>query len=177
MRKLFIQIVRALTYCESKNIAHRDLKPENILLCPDGTIKVSDFGLSSLYKDPSNITNLLLTTCGTINYLAPEVIQNSGYDGHIADIWSLGVILFFACSGSNIKSCQCLSLDIIFFLFEALPFEDDNIARLLDKIVTANYEMPKTFSNALKGELSLTFLNPVLCPPFRSDYWNIEPKS
>ena len=62
-----------MEYCKSKNIAHRDLKPENILLDNGGIVKVSDFGLSSLYRDPSNLTQLLHTTCGTINYLAPEV--------------------------------------------------------------------------------------------------------
>jgi len=49
------------------------------------------------------------TTCGTINYLAPEVIQNAGYDGHLADIWSTGVLLYVICSGY-------------------FPFEDDNIS-------------------------------------------------
>jgi serine/threonine protein kinase len=98
MRIYFRQIVRALLCCQAKLIAHRDLKPENILVTPDDQIKVSDFGLSSLYKDPST-NNTLYTTCGTINYLAPEVIQSTGYDGHKADIWSLGVLLYFACAG------------------------------------------------------------------------------
>ena len=40
-----------------------------------GDLKVSDFGLSELCKDPSNFTQLLHTTCGTLNYLAPEVIS------------------------------------------------------------------------------------------------------
>lgn len=74
MRVYFRQIVRALLYCQAKSIAHRDLKPENILVTSQNIIKISDFGLSSLYKDPSNFNNKLYTTCGTINYLAPEVI-------------------------------------------------------------------------------------------------------
>ncbi|KAL4490246.1 hypothetical protein ABPG72_004285 [Tetrahymena utriculariae] len=131
MRKYFRQIIEAINYCKKKNIAHRDLKPENILLDQHGCIKVSDFGLSSLYQDPNQIQNLLHTTCGTINYLAPEVIQNMGYDGHMADIWSLGVILFFTISGR-------------------LPFEDENVAKLLEKIVSVEYTMPKTFSKNLK---------------------------
>jgi 5'-AMP-activated protein kinase catalytic alpha subunit len=53
-----------------------------MLITENGDLKVSDFGLSSLYKDPTNITLIMHTTCGTINYLAPEVIQNAGYDGH-----------------------------------------------------------------------------------------------
>jgi len=42
---------------------------------------------------------MMHTTCGTINYLAPEVIKNKGYDGHIADVWSLGVLLFYCLFG------------------------------------------------------------------------------
>ena len=72
-RKIFRQLIRALAYCGFKKIAHRDLKPENILLDEAGNAKISDFGLSSLYKDNNNYTNLLHTTCGTVNYLAPEV--------------------------------------------------------------------------------------------------------
>eukprot|EP01016_Furgasonia_blochmanni_P037092 TRINITY_DN4327_c0_g1_i11.p1 TRINITY_DN4327_c0_g1~~TRINITY_DN4327_c0_g1_i11.p1 ORF type:complete len:587 (-),score=117.16 TRINITY_DN4327_c0_g1_i11:267-2027(-) len=140
MRRYFRQIIRAIEYCKCRNIAHRDLKPENILIEKNGTVKVSDFGLSSLYRDPNNMTQLMHTTCGTINYLSPEVIQNAGYDGHIADVWALGVILFFCCAGY-------------------LPFEDDNIAKLLEKIVAAQIEYPKNFSKSLKDLIS-NILNP-----------------
>lgn len=75
MRKFFRQIVRAISYCQSKQIAHRDLKPENILICGQNElVKVNDFGLSSLYQDSSYMNNQLYTTCGTVHYLAPEVI-------------------------------------------------------------------------------------------------------
>merc|ERR1712224_869931 len=100
----------------------------------------SDFGLSSLYKDPTNITLIMHTTCGTINYLAPEVIQNAGYDGHLADIWSTGVLLYVACAGY-------------------FPFEDDSISGLLEKIVAADVEYPKFFSKKLVDILKL-LLNP-----------------
>lgn len=65
-----------------------------MLIDKDGNLKVSDFGLSSLFMEPTNIRLLMHTTCGTLNYLAPEVIQNTGYDGHIADIWSTGILLY-----------------------------------------------------------------------------------
>ena len=72
---------------------------------------------------------MLHTTCGTINYLAPEVFSNLGYDGHLADIWSCGVILYV-------------------FLAGKLPFEDDYIAKLIEKIVSANFTMPKGISKS-----------------------------
>jgi 5'-AMP-activated protein kinase catalytic alpha subunit len=139
-RQIFRQIIRALDYCKTKKIAHRDLKPENILLDSSGNVKISDFGLSSLYKDNSNFTNYLHTTCGTVHYLAPEVIQNMGYDGHLADIWSCGVILFFMLAGYQ-------------------PFDDPNVSKLLEKIVSANYEFPKSFGKSVKDLLTGIFNN------------------
>ena len=100
-RKYFIQLIRALGHCRSHTIAHRDIKPENLLIDSQGNLKVSDFGLSTLFKDPINLNLIMQTPCGTVNYLAPEVIQNPGYDGHIADIWSAGVLLFVCASGSS----------------------------------------------------------------------------
>ena len=67
----------------------RDLKPENVLLAPDGTIKLSDFGLGHL-ATAALTDNMLQTTCGTPNYVAPEVLMRKGYKGGPADIWSLG---------------------------------------------------------------------------------------
>ena len=103
-RKYFIQLIRALGHCKRHTIAHRDIKPENLLIDSNGDLKVSDFGLSSLFKDPVNLNLIMQTPCGTVNYIAPEVIQNSGYDGHIADIWSAGVLLFVCCTGRMLDS-------------------------------------------------------------------------
>lgn len=120
-RFYFQQIIAAVSFCEKQHIAHRDLKLENVLLDQDGRVKISDFGLSGLFKFDSTSISLMHTTCGTVNYLAPEVFGNQGYDGHVADIWSCGVILYALFTGR-------------------LPFEDDSISKLIEKIVSGKYD-------------------------------------
>lgn len=73
-RFYFRQLLEGMEYCHSQGVCHRDLKPENILLDGAGNVKISDFGLSNLYSGGDDETlKLLHTTCGTPNYVAPEV--------------------------------------------------------------------------------------------------------
>ncbi|XP_039020700.1 CBL-interacting protein kinase 23-like isoform X3 [Hibiscus syriacus] len=129
-RKYFQQLINAVDYCHSRGVYHRDLKPENLLLDGNGVLKVSDFGLSALPQQV-RADGLLHTTCGTPNYVAPEVIDNKGYDGAKADLWSCGVILFVLMSGY-------------------LPFEDSNIVALYKKISKADFSCPPWFSSNAK---------------------------
>lgn len=125
-RKYFHQLINAVDYCHSRGVFHRDLKPENLLLDQFGNLKVSDFGLSALSQQV-RADGLLHTSCGTPNYVAPEVLQDRGYDGSTADIWSCGVVLFVLLAGY-------------------LPFEDDNLMNLYNKISTADFTFPSWIS-------------------------------
>ncbi|KAG7598726.1 Protein kinase domain [Arabidopsis suecica] len=129
-RKYFQQLINAVDYCHSRGVYHRDLKPENLLLDANGALKVSDFGLSALPQQVRE-DGLLHTTCGTPNYVAPEVINNKGYDGAKADLWSCGVILFVLMAGY-------------------LPFEDSNLTSLYKKIFKAEFTCPPWFSASAK---------------------------
>ncbi|XP_023644779.1 CBL-interacting serine/threonine-protein kinase 23 isoform X2 [Capsella rubella] len=129
-RKYFQQLINAVDYCHSRGVYHRDLKPENLLLDASGALKVSDFGLSALPQQVRE-DGLLHTTCGTPNYVAPEVINNKGYDGAKADLWSCGVILFVLMAGY-------------------LPFEDSNLTSLYKKIFKAEFTCPPWFSASAK---------------------------
>jgi len=129
-RKYFQQLINAVDYCHSRGVFHRDLKPENLLLDASGVLKVSDFGLSALPQQVRE-DGLLHTTCGTPNYVAPEVINNKGYDGAKADLWSCGVILFVLMAGY-------------------LPFEESNLMALYKKIFKADFTCPPWFSSSAK---------------------------
>jgi serine/threonine protein kinase len=94
-RKIFRQILAGVEYCHKHHIVHRDLKPENILLTDTGQVKIADFGACRSFD---NETDLMRTRCGTMIYGAPEV-WHKPYVGTLADIWSLGVILYVLLSG------------------------------------------------------------------------------
>ncbi|KRW99678.1 Protein kinase-like domain [Pseudocohnilembus persalinus] len=86
--KYFFQTCMAFEYVHQRDIVHRDLKPENILLDDDYNIKLCDFGWCS-----ENIEQQRNTFCGTLEYMAPEIIFQKPYDYKI-DIWALGILLF-----------------------------------------------------------------------------------
>ncbi|KAK1287277.1 CBL-interacting serine/threonine-protein kinase 4 [Acorus calamus] len=120
-RKYFAQLVTTLRFCHSLGVAHRDVKPQNLLLDRDGSLKVSDFGLSALGDILS-----LRTACGTPAYTAPEVLAMRGYDGARADAWSCGVILYV-------------------FIAGRLPFDDSNIGLMYRKIRRREFGFPGWF--------------------------------
>ena len=106
MRKVFSEkvarviawrLLSALDYLHERGIVHRDLKPENILMLDktdDTKVVLADFGLS-IFACPQEVLKL---NCGTISYVAPEVLLLKGYS-KMVDMWGLGVIVFVLLSG------------------------------------------------------------------------------
>jgi serine/threonine-protein kinase len=105
------QIAEALEYAHEKGITHRDLKPANVKLCPDGTVKVLDFGLAKVFTaDPassSDAANSPTFTAmatqegvilGTAAYMSPEQAKGKTVDRR-TDIWAFGCVLFEMLSG------------------------------------------------------------------------------
>lgn len=92
-------IVSGVEYLHSHNIVHRDLKPENLLFhtpAEDSDLVIADFGLSRIIDEER--FRMLMTTCGTPGYMAPEVLRKSGH-GKPVDLWAVGVICYFLLCG------------------------------------------------------------------------------
>ncbi|XP_017212576.1 serine/threonine-protein kinase BRSK2 isoform X11 [Danio rerio] len=157
-RKFFRQIISALDFCHSHSICHRDLKPENLLLDEKNNIRIADFGMASLQVGDS----LLETSCGSPHYACPEVIRGEKYDGRKADVWSCGVILFALLVG-------------------ALPFDDDNLRNLLEKVKLGVFHMPHFIppdcQNLLRGMIEVDATKRLTLEQIQKHTWYIGGKN
>jgi len=119
--KIIRQILEAIQYVHKNGIAHRDLKPENLLLLQsengDEIIKIADFGLSKDFGEEQ-----LQTSCGTPDYVAPEVLMGEPYDMAV-DIWSIGVISYVLLCGFP-------------------PFYGETQKELFENIMSGTYDFP-----------------------------------
>lgn len=94
---LGVAIARALALSHANDLVHHDVKPGNVLIGKDGSIKVTDFGISQLISAASRTSE---TVCGTPGYLAPECLQGEGYTPK-SDLFSFGIILYEALTGRH----------------------------------------------------------------------------
>ncbi|XP_055678674.1 testis-specific serine/threonine-protein kinase 6 [Lutzomyia longipalpis] len=129
-KRWFTQMLEAIAYLHSINIAHRDLKCENILISRAMNVKITDFGFARYTTSP----NFLSTTyCGSAAYAAPEVITNTPYDPKLSDAWSLGVIFFIMING-------------------VMPFRDENLHKLLAEQRKKSYKFTKEISSGMSNK-------------------------
>lgn len=75
---------------------HRDIKPENILITEGDTLKVADFGWSHFVSFEDRTT-----FCGTLDYLAPEMLEKGHKHDYRVDVWSIGVLIYELCTGDS----------------------------------------------------------------------------
>lgn len=88
------QLALALQYLHTLGIAHRDLKCENILITANYNAKLSDFGFSRSFVDANDYSSWCETFCGSLLYLAPEILKGNPYRAISADMWSFGVLIY-----------------------------------------------------------------------------------
>lgn len=117
--KFISDLALALDYCHSKHVIHRDIKPENLLVGVNDDIKIADFGWS--VHAPTSRRN---TLCGTLDYLAPEMVEGREHDKQI-DVWSLGVLLYE-------------------FLVGSPPFEAENHSATYRRISRIDLRFPRS---------------------------------
>lgn len=109
-QKFFQQLIAGVEYLHSIGITHRDIKPENLLLDEGDNLKISDFGLATVFRHRDK-ERLLMKMCGTLPYVAPELLAGSGFRAEPVDIWSCGIVLTAMLAGElpwdqPSESCQ-----------------------------------------------------------------------
>ncbi|KAF3010686.1 serine/threonine protein kinase, AGC [Curvularia kusanoi] len=114
---------------EREGVAYRDLKPENILIDAEGHLKLVDFGFAKKVENRETYT-----LCGTPEYLAPEVIRNTGH-GTAVDWWAFGILVYE-------------------FLVGQPPFWDQNPMKIYEQIVEGKVRFPSAMSAPARDLIS-----------------------
>lgn len=122
-RKYFSQLILGIEYLHESGVIHRDIKPENLLLSRDNTLKIVDFGVSSMFTSGND---QIKSSAGSPAFMSPELINGDRpyISGRACDIWSMGVVLY----------CMC---------FGCLPFTGDTILDVYTAIREATPEIPE----------------------------------
>lgn len=116
-----VQILRALQHAHDKGIVHRDIKPQNIMLLPDGTIKVTDFGIARFSRQDIRATRNTDKAIGSVHYISPEQARGEITDEK-ADIYSVGVMLYEMLTGKlPFEADSAVSVAIMQMQSEAKP--------------------------------------------------------
>src|SRR6185436_11949209 len=104
-----LALAEALAHSHARGVIHRDIKPANVIVTPDGTVRLTDFGIARIAGAPT--ITATGSTAGTVHYMSPEQARGERGDAR-SDLFSLGVLLYEALTGK-------------------VPFTGDRIAAVL----------------------------------------------
>ena len=124
-------IAQGLAAAHDHELVHRDVKPANVLLGKDGSIKLTDFGISDLISALSDTPDVVF---GTPGYLPPETIRGKGYDKS-GDLFSLGALLYYCLTGSR-------------------PFDGATAKEAIRKTLAGKVKPPNQLNSTVPGPLS-----------------------
>ncbi len=163
------QVASALAEANKQNLVHRDIKPSNIILTPEGQAKLLDFGLTRQHSNRLTEPGTLL---GTLDYMAPEQVQDASAVDIRADLYALGGVLFWCLTGqtpfprkdgvAEMLACRLLQQPRSVRSFRPdVPAElDAVVARLMAAKPADRYQTPQAVMQAL-----VRFLTPAPAEP------------
>jgi serine/threonine-protein kinase len=125
------QICAALDYAHAKGIVHRDIKPANVMLAPNGSVKITDFGIART-AEAITMTGQVM---GTPHYMSPEQVRGRPVDGR-SDLFSVAVMLYEMVTGER-------------------PFEGQSITTIMYKIVHEQPTPPRALDASIPAGLSV----------------------
>lgn len=131
-----LALADALVHAHAAGVIHRDLKPENVMISEAGgrsAVKLADFGIARILSQDDRMT-MTGALVGSPNHMAPEVVDGGEADER-SDIFSLGTILYWMCTGR-------------------LPFEGPNPSATLHRLVNGDFPDPRSVNPALSGPLA-----------------------
>lgn len=148
------QIAGAVQYLHHMEVAHRDLKCENILISTSFNVKIADFGFARFVVDITGARVTSDTHCGSLTYAAPEVLKGSVYHPKIADMWSIGVVIFV-------------------MLNKALPFlEDQNVKKLYELQMNKKWRFRSKIYDLISEKVKKSLVH--LLEPDVNKRWRID---
>jgi calcium/calmodulin-dependent protein kinase kinase 2 len=144
--RCFRQLCDAVMYLHEQGIVHRDIKPENILRAEDGTLKLSDFGVSHICEEGQT---KLTKSDGTPAFMAPETSAVEEFDGFPVDLWAMGITLYQLVYGKlpfignhHAEMQEAIQNHEIPFPWEIPPPLKDLISGLLEKNPEKRLKLP-----------------------------------
>eukprot|EP00667_Euglena_gracilis_P007201 EG_transcript_7269 len=135
---IFQQVLLGLAHMHSRSVVHKDIKPANLMIMPDGTVKISDFGVAevlSIYEAAPKCDR----SQGTPAFQCPELAAGRGqFDGFKADVWAAGVSLYVTLTGRMPFSGKAL-----YHLYENIckePFSTEGLSDLVAQLLCGMLE-------------------------------------